>query len=207
MHVVLDRVVQQIAGELRVLDQETAQLHPGGRAHQWSAQQVVGHLVLGYRRTAATLETRLTHKRPASHKKRTWLQWSLQVMILSMGRLPRGVPALEETVPTPESFAAMNGQQLGDLLRQEMQRLDTALDAAWREFGIERIAIHPWLGPLRVDQWRRFHTIHGEHHLVQLRAIIAQVAPVAVPIRINSGSLPKERQVPIQRPLTHKSAV
>ena len=53
MHAVLERVVSQIASEVRHLDAETAQLHPKGLAHKWSAQQVVEHLVLGYRLTTA----------------------------------------------------------------------------------------------------------------------------------------------------------
>jgi hypothetical protein len=207
MHVVLERIVLQIAEELRELDRETVQLHPGGHAHQWSAHEVVGHLVLGYRKTATALQTRLNKGRTSRNQNRTWLQLCLQWMILSLGNLPRGVPALDETIPKPDSFAPMNGQQLGALLRQEMETLDTILDACWREFGVERVATHPWLGPLRVDQWRRFHAIHGEHHLVQIRAVIAQVAPAPVPIRIHSGSLVKERQVPSQRPLAQKNAV
>ncbi len=38
--------------EVRGLDAETTQLHPNGLAYKWSAQQVVEHLVLGYRLTA-----------------------------------------------------------------------------------------------------------------------------------------------------------
>ena len=49
MHAVLERAVRQIANEVRGLDAETTQLHPRGLAHKWTAQQVVEHLVLGYR--------------------------------------------------------------------------------------------------------------------------------------------------------------
>ena len=40
MHAVLEPVVSQIASELCGLDAETTQLHPGGLAHKWTAQQV-----------------------------------------------------------------------------------------------------------------------------------------------------------------------
>ena len=162
--------------------------------------------MLGYRQTAAVLQTRLSKGRPTRNRTCTWLQRLLQLMILDMGKMPRGVPALEEAVPAPEDFAGLDGQQLGDLLLQEMKLLDQSIDASWRKFGLERVATHPWLGPLRAEQWRRFHAVHGEHHLVQLRAVLAQVAPVQIPVRINSR-LVKERQVPSQRPLTQKNAV
>ena len=108
--------------ELRGLDAETTQLHPKGLAYKWSAQQVVEHLVLGYRLTSSALETRLNKGRLSRNQTRTYLQWSLQLMILSFGALPRGVPALDETMPTAGRFAAMDGRQLGDLLRQEIER-------------------------------------------------------------------------------------
>jgi hypothetical protein len=200
MHAVLERVVSQIASEVRGLDAETTQLHPRDLAHKWTAQQVVEHLILNYRLTSAALETRLNKGRLSRKQTRTQLQWALQLMILSFGALPRGVPALDETAPAKGRFAAMDGRQLGDLLRQEAEAMDTLLDTCRRRFGIDRVGAHPWLGPLRVDQWRRFHVVHGLHHVVQLRSVIAEVAPAMVPIRLSS-SLVQELQIPAQRPL------
>jgi hypothetical protein len=131
---------------------------------------------------------------------RTQLQWALQLMILSFGALPQGVPALDETVPAKGCFAPMDGRQLGDLLRQEAEAMDTLLDTCRRRFGIERVGAHPWLGPLRVDQWRRFHVVHGLHHVAQLRSVIAELAPAPLPIKLSS-SLVQELQIPAQRPL------
>jgi hypothetical protein len=199
MHSVLERVVGQIAGEVRELDAETTQLHPNGLGYKWTAQEVVEHLVLGYRLTSSALQTRLNKGRLARDRTRTWLQWSLQLMILSFGSFPQGVPALDET--TPGGVTAMNGRQLGDLLRQEADRMDTLLDGCRRKFGMERVAAHPWLGALRVDQWRRFHVVHGYHHLTQLRSVIEQVAPASASLRMTSKSLVKELQVPVQGPL------
>jgi hypothetical protein len=201
MHAVLERVASQISSEMLGLDAATTQLHPKGLAYQWSAQQVVEHLVLGYRLTSSALETRLNKGRLSRNRKRTYLQWSLQLMILSFGKLPRGVPALDETMPVAGRFAAMDGQQLGDLVRREIDAMDKLFDACRRKFGIERVAVHPFLGPLRVDQWRRFHVVHGLHHLVQLRAVIAQVAPVQVPVTKTAPTLVKKLGVPVQRPL------
>jgi Protein of unknown function (DUF1569) len=201
MHAVLERVVCQIANEMSGLDAETTQLHPHGRTYKWNAQQVVEHLVLGYRLTTGALETRLNKGHLSRDRTRTYLQWSLQLMILSFGALPRGVPALDETMPAAGRFAVMNGRQLGELLRQEIDAMDTALDRCRRKFGMERVATHPWLGALRVDQWRRFHVVHGLHHLTQLRSVIEQVAPAPVPVRMTSKNLVEKLQIPAQRPL------
>jgi DinB superfamily len=200
MHVVLERVVCQIESEVGGLDAETAQLHPKDLAYIWSAQQVIEHLVLGCRVTSAALESRLNKGRLSRHrKKRTWLQWSLQLMILTLGDLPKGMPATEET--TPGRSAALDGRQLVDLLRKELDVMDALLDQCRRKFAMERVATHPLLGPLRVDQWRRFHVVHGHRHLEQLRSIIEQVAPAPAPLQITQKNLVKKLQIPAQRPL------
>jgi hypothetical protein len=201
MHAVLEQVASQFASAVLSLDAETTQLHPNGLDHKWSAQQVVEHLILGYRLTSKALETRLNKGRLSRNQQRTYLQWSLQLMILSFGRLPQGVPALDETVPVTGRFPAMGGQQLGDLLRREIDAMDKLFDACRRKFGMERVAVHPFLGPLRVDQWRRFHVVHGLHHLTQLRSVIAQVVPVQVPVTIAGPRLVEKLHVPAQRPL------
>jgi hypothetical protein len=201
MHAVLERVVSQIAGEVRHLDADAAQLHPRGLAYKWNAQEVIEHLVLGYRLTTSALETRLNKGRVSRNQNRTYLQWSLQFMVLTFGALPRGVPALEETTPTPGRFPAMSGRQLSDLLRQEIEAMDTVLDACRRRFGMERVGTHPLLGPLRVDQWRRFHVVHGFHHVLQLRSVTEQVAPAPVPLKLTRENLVEKLHIPAQRPL------
>ncbi len=201
MHAVLGRVVDQISCEVRHLDADATQLHPKGLVHKWNAQQVVEHLVMGYRLTTEALETRLKKGRLSQKRGRTYLQWSLQMMILSFGAMPQGVPALEETMPKPGRFPAMNGPELTDLLRREIEAMDTTLDACRRRFGIECVGIHPFLGPLRVDQWRRFHAIHGHHHLIQLRSVLAQVAPDPVPLKLTRDNLVEKLHIPAQRPL------
>jgi hypothetical protein len=201
MHAVLERVVDQISSEVRHLEAEVTQRHPNGLVYKWNAQQVVEHLVMGYRLTTEALETRLKKGRLSRKHRRTYLQWTLQMMILSFGAMPRGVPALDETMPKPGHFPEMSGRELGDLLRREIEAMDSVLDACRRRFGIERVGIHPFLGPLRVDQWRRFHSLHGHHHLTQLRSVLAQVAPHPVPLKLTRENLVEKLHIPAQRPL------
>jgi hypothetical protein len=202
MHAVLERVICQIESEAGGLDAETAQLHPKDLAYLWSAHQVIEHLVLGYRVTSVALESRLTKGRLSRHrKKRTWLQWSLQLMILTFGSWPKGLPAPEEATPVADSVGALDGRRLVALVRKEAGVMDSLLDQCRRKFAMERIATHPLLGPLRVDQWRRYHVVHGYHHLEQLRSILEQVAPAPAPLQLTKQNLVKELQVPAQRPL------
>ena len=39
-----------------------------------------------------------------------------------------------------------------------------------QHFGSDvKLVNHPFLGPLTSDEWRRFHCVHGRHHLRQIR--------------------------------------
>jgi hypothetical protein len=201
MYVALERVFRQIENELYALDTESAQLHPRALAYKWTAQQVVEHLVLGYQSTTKALNSRLSKGRLPRMKKPTALQWSLKCMVLGFGYMPQGAPALDETLPAG-NFAPMDGRQLGELLHHELSTMDRALDECRRQFGIERIAIHPWLGPLRADQWRRFHTIHGQHHVAQLHSIVTEVLPALSSSAFVNNSLTEKLQIPVQRSLT-----
>ena len=198
MHAGLQQVVRQINASLRGLDRDNAQEHPGGCAHDWSVQQVVEHLILTYRATTRQLESRLRKGRSRRKLERTWLQWSLKVMVLRFGKLPSGVPALDESRPSPGEFEAMDGEDLGALLYAEMQLMDAAIERCRSKFGRQQVAYHPWFGPLRVDQLRRYHLIHGAHHGVQIRSAIKQVATGPVPLRITTRTSGKKLQVPLR---------
>jgi hypothetical protein len=201
MYVALDRVFSQIENEIYPLDVDSAQHHPRALAYKWTAQQVIEHLVLGYQSTTKALNSRLSKGRLPRMKKPTSLQWTLKCMILGFGYLPQGAPALDETLPSGH-FAPMDGRQLGELLREEGNAMDQALEACRRQFGIERVAVHPWLGPLRVDQWRRFHAVHGLHHVTQLHSIVSDVLPALPGVPYVSNTLAEKLKIPVQRSLT-----
>ena len=192
MHAVLQALMSRISREIDGLDEEITQLHPDNQTHQWSVQQVVEHLALSYRTTTHNLDAHLAKGRITRNQNRTLVEWMLQLMVLSFGHHPRGVPPLEETSPKAGLYPAMNGSELVELLRRELEEMDLALDRCRRRFGMERVAVHPMLGPLRVDQWRRFHAVYGMHRLEQLIQVRQQVARQAVPaiqVSVKSGPL------------------
>lgn len=202
MHAVLEYAASRICDELGGLDAETCQKHPNERAHLWGMQQVIEHLLLTYRGTAENLETRLRKGRISRNQRRTPVQWMLQLMVLSFGYFPRGAPAPDETMPQPGLFPAMNGRELGERLRAELSSVDDAFDRCRRAFGMERVAAHPILGPLRIDQWRRFHVIHTLHHCRQLQRVREQVAPRPAAELTSNPGLAKELQIPVHRSVT-----
>jgi hypothetical protein len=59
-------------------------------------------------------------------------------------------------------------RELNERLENSIESLDATLDQYRQRFGLERVGRHFLLGPLRVDQWRRYHVLHLRHHLRQM---------------------------------------
>jgi hypothetical protein len=65
----------------------------------------------------------------------------------------------------------LNGEELCVLFTDALKLLDAELTRCERAFGLEVVASHFRLGPLTVKQWKKFHLVHGKHHLAQLDRI------------------------------------
>lgn len=155
----------------------------------------------GYRVTARSLEIRLEKGRIPRDQRRSRLQWLLQIMILSFGYIPGGADVRNDADAAPVRFSPLNGSDLAWTLREELGAMDALLEKCRHKFGMERVAVHPLLGPLRVDQLRRFHTVHSVYCLRQLRPA-EQIVQRSVSGSAHSQTLAKELHIPAQRSLT-----
>lgn len=97
-------------------------------------------------------------------------QRAAQWLVLGVGYFPSGVKAPVGVMPGVVEVA-LSGEELTERAREALERLDRLAVEAERLFGRGRSVSHGVLGPLHVMQWRRFHLVHGEHHLKQVRAI------------------------------------
>jgi hypothetical protein len=144
-------------------DEEMAESRNG----KWSTAQIVEHLSLAFGATAAGME------RTAAAEKIEVRKPSLRdrIATLAVTRLeyiPTGRKAPQYTVPS--------GIAPGDALRQVHENLiamDAAITRAEQKWGSGLISVHPILGPLNPDQWRKFHLVHCRHHAKQILAIKA----------------------------------
>lgn len=153
------------------------QAHPGDDERQWSAQQLVEHLVLALSSAGRLLEARLQKRRP-TRARATLLQRILRFNMLRRGRIPRGAPAPPFVRPGLLHWPAMDGCELAEALREEMESQDALLNRCAAQFGEGAAASHFLLGPLSAKEWRRFHTLHFRHHLEQMDRIAAAVGPL-----------------------------
>ena len=171
MHPVLANAFAACLSELETIDTTTAQLHPDGRIHLPSIQQRVERNAAILQQSTLLLERRLIKGRLPRENRRTRLEWLLQMMILGVGFIPQGSPMIDEEFLVPVSFGSLNGRDLAKRLSAEIEAFDAVLDHCRKTFGMERIEVHPLLGPIRVDQWRRAEVI-------QLRSLLREVRTI-----------------------------
>jgi DinB family protein len=131
----------------------------------WSAAGILEHLDLSYTGTTRALEVRLEKGRPLDARPVPMRQRLNRLFLLRLGGLfyrPREAPAA--IVPTGRRF-----RELDAVIEPHLLVLDQRLKQAALAFGTRAaVAMHPFLGPLTVGDWRRFHRWHTSHHAQQL---------------------------------------
>jgi hypothetical protein len=169
MNSVLDQLQREIASSLHGLDATQTQLRPLSAPEKWSIQQIVEHLLLTYSGAETALNARLAKRRPTAAKPSA-LHHIQQFTVYRLGYLPGGRQAPDIVMPAA-SPSPLSGEELATAGRDHLTRFDALCAEAEQLFGSKQCASHNVLGPLSVDQWRRFQLIHGRHHLKQIAVI------------------------------------
>ncbi len=179
MHAILEDLHQRYHKRLAGKDCDGCQLRPArslhGKEDAWTTQEVIEHLVLTYRNTGALFERYLARNSPST-RPITGKHRVLQFLVIRCGGFPRGVSAPEQVRPGKSGRPPMNGQELADCLRSALEDMDAKIEKCRECFGSSALAPHFIFGPLTAAQWRRFHFVHGRHHLKQLDRIRKQTA-------------------------------
>lgn len=168
-----DQLQQEISRSLQGLDAPQTQLRPPaspGRPQKWNIQQIIEHLLLTYAETETALNARIA-KRTPTRTQPGFLQCISQYTVCRLGYFPSGRKAPPLVTP-PSAESPLSAEQLSQAAADHLARLDQSCNQAAEIFGhTARCATHMVLGPLSIDQWRRFQFIHGRHHLKQIAAI------------------------------------
>jgi len=169
MHADLERLDTEVTKALLGLDARHTQATPFAHPEKWSIQQIVEHLLNTYRGSIPAIHARVA-KRSGTRARPTIRQRIGQFFIIRLGRFPNGrlAPvAVSPTLPT----TVQSGDALAARVSAELCKLDEVTARGEHLFGDRRAVSHIILGPLSMQQWRRFHLIHGLHHLKQIHAI------------------------------------
>lgn len=176
MDATVERLRRELVAGLAGLSAEETQMRPA--VGKWSIQQVVEHLLLSYETTSAVVGVRVA-KGTGTLAKPSASQWLGQMMITRLGYFPKGRKAPPAVAPAEVPERRMSGAELGERAAATLGTMDGVLVQAEGLFGDKRAISHLVLGPMNVRQWRRFHLVHGKHHLGQIAAIRGQMGKVA----------------------------
>jgi hypothetical protein len=160
----LEQLQHAIATATHDVSHEELTRHPDGCPNgTWCMAEVLEHLYLTYTGTVKGLERCLQAGKPLATpinlKQRARIS-----LVIGLNYFPRGRKSPERARPkgmSPGKVMAELGPQIatmGALLAECESRYGAAT----------RVMDHPILGPLTARQWRKFHWVHGRHHVKQI---------------------------------------
>jgi len=159
----LSRLQSEISSAIQQLSPEQlSRSRPG----KWSIAQILEHLFLTYTGTTKGLGHVLAEGHSLATKA-TWKHRASTFIVITLGHMPEGrkspAVALPRGIPA-EKIAADIVPAIGTM-NEAMNQVVSTLG--------ERTPVmdHPVLGPLSVQQWRKFHLVHGLHHVGQIQKL------------------------------------
>jgi hypothetical protein len=167
----LQQLQDELAGSLHGLGATQAQLHPQHNPTRWNICQIIQHLLLTYASTCASIEDRVAKGTP-TRSRPTPSQFLPRLLVIRLGLIPvrREAPAIV-TPPACPLDPHPSGDDLVISVCSGLTHMDVVLSQAEGLFSSAPCLSHFALGPLSIPQWRRFHLVHGRHHIRQITAI------------------------------------
>jgi hypothetical protein len=163
----LSRLQRELSSELNCWKLDQMNWHP---REKWCAAEILEHLYLTYTGTVKGVG-RLLDSGTAKASSPTWKKRVQAMIVVRFGYLPTGRQAPLHSRPKglpAEKVAADIGPQIAVM--------DEVLSQCAAQFGAStKVLDHPFLGPFSIQQWRKFHLVHGRHHLKQLRHLRADL--------------------------------
>ena len=169
MHPILKSALEPLAEQIAAVSREEAQIPPMPGQGRWCAQQVMEHLILTYELTSDSLSHQLKTGRVPKNR-RSFLDYWVRMQVVVFGYMPQGVPTIRAFRPT--DYTPEDGPTIAARFLNTAEEMDRLLVEARKKFGIQACGEHPFFGVMRVDEWRRYHVVHANHHRNQLAVAI-----------------------------------
>jgi Protein of unknown function (DUF1569) len=163
------RLQEAIASSIRGMSHEDMLRKPEGK---WSTAEILEHLYLSYTGTVKGCERSLSLEN-LDLPPQTLSQRLKTLVIVRLGYFPRGIKAPLVVVPkgTPvEQVVAGTSEQI-----KKMEQLIARCESRYGKQA--KLLKHPVLGGLTGDQWRKFHWVHGRHHVRQIIELRKKMHP------------------------------
>ena len=163
MDIALEKLKQAIEDAIEGLSGEDLTWHPPGK---WCAAEVLEHLYLTYTGTVKGLERVVAGGKPIVHPA-TFRQRCRTLLAVGLGYLPEGRKAPRATLPRGVPQDKVRAE-----ISAKIVAMDEIIARCEERFGRHtKVLDHLILGPLTAAQWRKFHLVHGLHHVKQLRRL------------------------------------
>ena len=163
MDAYLERLREAITSATAGMTAEDLMRHPEGK---WSTAEVLEHLYLTYTGTTKAFERCLQAGKPLART--PMMKDRMRTFVVTgLGHLPNGRKAPERTQPR-----GMPANEVTREIGPRISAMEELIAQCEARFGKRtRVLDHPILGPLTARQWRKFHWIHGCHHLKQIQKL------------------------------------
>ena len=159
----LEQLKEALAGAIGGMSGADLTRHPEGK---WSVAEILEHLYLSYTGTVKGFQRCLEAGKPLGTRA-TLPQRLKALLVVQIGKFPPGRKAPKITQPRGTSFEKI----VADMGRQ-IAAMDEAITKCEERYGREiKLLDHPILGPFTGRQWRKFHWVHGRHHVKQIERL------------------------------------
>ena len=118
--------------------------------------------ILTYTGTVKGFDRVLNSGKPLAGRASMKQRWRT-LLVLGFDYLPEGRKAPKQTVPR-----GLPVEKVRSEVGLKLKEMDDIIARAVDRLGHGQLLDHPILGPLTGAQWRKFHYIHGRHHIKQI---------------------------------------
>lgn len=161
------KLQQEIASAAASLSPEQLSWRRPGK---WSIAEILEHLYLTYTGTSKGLLRVLEAGKPLASAL-TWKQRARTFVVVGLGYMPTGREA--PPVARPRGIAP---QKVITEIEARLAEMDEIMARCEQKFGAGiKLLDHPSLGPCSLRQWRKFHLVHGRHHIQQIHRLREQI--------------------------------
>jgi hypothetical protein len=161
MDAYLQRLQQAIQSATQGMTGEDLRRHREGK---WCTGEILEHLYLTYTGTTKAFERCLQAGQPQV-RPRVLRDRARTIVVLGLGHMPKGRQSPKHAVPR-----GMAPEQVAREIGPRISAMAEVIAQCESRFGKRnRLLDHPVLGPLTGRQWRKFHWVHGRHHVKQIQ--------------------------------------
>ena len=159
----LERLQKEIVSAIAGLRPEQWTSHPPGK---WSINEVLEHLYLTYTGTIKGFQRVAEAGQPLATTQ-SWAQRGRALVVVGFGYFPSGREA--PPIARPRGVPA---EKVQSEIGHKISEMENIMAQCEKNLGAHRKLLdHPILGPLTAAEWRKFHLIHGLHHIKQIRRL------------------------------------